>query len=94
MFSEYTFFTSLGGITRVDEKADFFQHFYISKLNGHLRTFVFIPTRPRTTSPIVYAGLLFVALPSLPPPGELINTLCTLHVLQGVQHQIRQSQWV
>ena len=23
MFSEFTFFTSLGGITRVDEKADF-----------------------------------------------------------------------
>ena len=79
MFSEYTFFTSLGGITRVDEKADFFQHFYISKLNGHLRTFVFIPTRPRTTSPIVYAGLLFVALPSPPPsPGEKCNEPCRI----------------
>ena len=29
MFSEYTFFTSLGVITRVDEKADFFTFLYI-----------------------------------------------------------------
>ena len=31
--------------------------------------FLFIPTRPQTTPPIIYAGLLFVAFPP-PPPGE------------------------
>ena len=30
--------------------------------------------RPRTTSPIVYAGLLFVALPS-PPPSRVKNAM-------------------